>query len=139
DATFEHDAPLVPRALLPLVRNPAGDDERLVAIAPFGVELNRRGVRRQIRNDADVLQIDVGPNDDRAAVLADRLHAARPLVSDRRAAVRAAGGPARHPRTVPAASGASDGVSAAAPYGRSRRLTFTACASRRSRSDRSKS
>src|SRR5262249_22267741 len=63
-AAVEHDTPLVPGALLVLIENAAGDDEALVAVAPLGYKLNRRGVVRQIGDMADLPEIDIRPHDD---------------------------------------------------------------------------
>src|SRR3954463_1944237 len=100
-AAVQHDAPLVPAALFVLIDDAAGHDESLVAVATLRRQLNRRGVIGQVGDLPNLLHVDIGADDDRMAVLADGLDAARPSIDQRRAAVGTAGGTASHPRVIP--------------------------------------
>src|SRR5262245_44875424 len=95
--------PFVPGAELVLVDDPSDDAEGFLVEHAFGADLDRRAVGRQIGDLADLLQVEITADEDRLAVLADCLHAARPAESDGRAALGTAGGPPAH-ACIPAAA-----------------------------------
>src|SRR5271156_6093644 len=81
--------PFVPCSLIVFINNPSNGHEGLAIVDALCANLNGRAVRRQIGNLAYLLQIDIGSNQNRLAVLADGLHAARPAKDNLCPAVRA--------------------------------------------------
>jgi len=97
-AVIHHQMPFVPCSLIVFIDDAPYCYEGLAIVDALGANLNRRTVRRQIRNLADFLQVDIGSNQDRLAVFADSLHAARPAKDNLRPAVRAVRGGLSHLR-----------------------------------------
>src|SRR5262249_35559643 len=99
-AVVHDDVPLVPAALLVLIEDAAGDDERFIFVDALGVELDRRAVGWEVSDLADFFYVNVGANEDAFAVGANGLHAARPLKCNFGAAVWAVGDGLRHRRAL---------------------------------------
>src|ERR1700704_6692230 len=90
--------PLVPSAQLVLINNPPDHYERLARECAFTGDLQRRAVRRKIRDLAHLLQIHVTAHQYRAAILARGLNGARPEELNGRAAVWTVGDSLAHSR-----------------------------------------
>ncbi len=90
-AVVHHDVPLIPAALIVLVKDAADHHERFVSVFALGIDLDGRAVRREIGNLADFFQVHIGADEDAFTVFANGLHAAGPAKNDLSAAVRTIG------------------------------------------------
>ncbi len=90
-AVVHHDVPLVPTALIVLIKDAADHNKRLVAVLALGIDLNRRAVRREIGNLADSFQVHIGADEDALAVFTNGLDVAGPAKHDLGAAVGTVG------------------------------------------------
>jgi len=81
-AVVHHGVPLIPAALIVLIKDAADHNKRFVTVLAFGIDLNRRAVRREIGDLADFPQVHIRADEDAFAIFANGLDATGPAKND---------------------------------------------------------